>query len=657
MKRILAILLVCVTLAGVFTSCGSNAVYVADGIDPIESDTVENVSYNYNTADDNYWQIGVGTDFTVTGEIDLNLDNTGSNMPYNITVNFGEDSRTTMMFSWHVDYSASTQVLQVTEAYNVGFNEYTEYVPTVTGWSLNDVDGNLAYDTRNICRVVVADLEPNTEYMYRVGSPDGGWSASRYFKTSGSDSFTFTVISDPQSSLDSTAYVDSAKAVEAAGKNDFLLICGDISDLAGIEQHYFNFFEKFSTFNTMPFVTISGNHETLNYTNIASSYSEMPGEARAYNAHFYNPQNGPTFSSSFTGAVNNTAAGENAVNSTYYFYYNRTLFIMVNTQQENSNLRKTVEWIDDVLEYDRANCLSDMTVAVMHKGIYGNRYYGTTYSIHEIFYDVFEKYDVDLVMSGHDHSYSVTAPKDNALTTDDETIGTVYSIVGSPGPKLYQPQVDSGWQWDYLFDLSGTATGTAAIGVYSEITIDDLGLHCTAYTVNGDELYSYFIPKKRNNGVAYTSVDKPVISVNALSDSVELSVSGNLNNVAEFSIESLGQVVGTIGRGESGCTIYGLTPASVKSLYVRIVYNDGKSLIQKLPVNTETYLNYSSNKISLDASAYDICDEYIVYVNGNMVGRLLNGNTCNLISESGDVITAELIKDGITVCYDYIIIP
>ncbi len=654
MKKIISILLVCIMLAGVFTACGNdsgdNTVIVPDVTTAAEnSDGEADAPATLGTAE----AAAEGVIVNLDGDIDMNLDNCGDNLPYNIAANFGENASNTMMFSWHVKNAADTQVLQITEAYNVGFNSYKEYAPTVTLWSSKDNAGNIAYGERNICRVVVGDLQPDTEYMYRVGSADGGWSPSRYFKTAGGDSFTFTVISDPQSDLSSNAYAEAIKAVDAAGENDFLMICGDISELVGIEQHYLNFFERFAEVNTMPFVTIPGNHETLNYMNSASSYSEIIGEARAYNGHFYNPQNGPVFSTGFSGTVNDTEPGLNAVNSSYYFYYNRTLFIMVNTQQENSNLAKTAEWIEDILKYDRANSLSDMTVVTMHKGIYGNRYYGTTYTIHEIFYEVFEKYDVDLVMSGHDHSYSVTAPKDKGLTAEDETVGTRYSIVGSPGPKLYQPQIDSGWQWDYLFDLSGVSTGTNAIGVYSVITVDGLGLHCSAYDLNSEEIYSYFIPKKRSGGEVYTSEDKPIIAVKALSDRAELTVSGNLNNIAEFSVEASGQVIATIGRGESGCMILGLTPSSEKTVYIRTVYTDGRSSVEALKIATESCISLTDGGLSLTEAAAAICDEYTVYVNGEAVGTLLSEAVCKLSLDSGDFITVELIKDGNVVCADY----
>ncbi len=655
MKKLFSLLLVCVLLAGVLTACKDNSTILVPSSD---NDLPQNdgaVDVDTVISNNDELEASTGVVVSVDGEIDLNLDNSGNNLPYNINVNFGEDSQTTMMFSWHTADYDDTQVLQITPAYNVGFNSYTEYAPIITQWPDNDKDGNLAYGERSICRAVVADLSPDTEYMYRVGSPDGGWSASRYFKTSGSDSFTFTVISDPQSSLDSTAYTEAVNAVAAAGNNDFLMICGDISELVGCEQHYLNFFEKFSDINTMPYVTIPGNHETLNYTDTSSSsYSEISGEAEAYNAHFYNPQNGPVFSKAFNGTVNTSAPGENAVNSSYYFYYNRTLFIMVNTQQDNNNLLKTVDWIESVLKLDRANGLSDMTVVAMHKGIYGNRYYGITYSLHELFYEVFEKYDVDLVLSGHDHSYSRTAPKDDALTSDDETVGTIYSIVGSPGPKLYQPQVDSEWQWDFMLDISGTTTGELAVGVYSVMTIDDLGLHSKTYNLNGKLVDSYFIPKKRSNGVSYTSEDKPVISVTALSDRAILTVSGNLNNVSEFSIEASGEVLATVGRGESGCTVYDLTPNSSKTVYLRTVYTDGTGSVEKMSITTTGFISYSDGKLSLNDEGRMLCDEYIVYVNGESVGRLLKNASCSLDCNSNDIVTVELVKDSVTVCCDYI---
>ncbi len=661
MKKILSILLICVMIVGVFTACKDNTA---------EPDNPNSNLGNDNPAEENVVladisdapyneyleQASKGSDATADGALDKNESPSGHNLPYNIMCNFGTDAKTEMMFSWHIAKEDKGQLLQITYAYNDGFGNHTEYIPTSTLWSAPDKDGNVAYGERYVMRAIVTDLKPDTDYMYRVGSPESGWSQTRYFKTAGGDSFTFTVISDPQSSLNSTAYAESLKAVKAAGDNDFLVICGDISELVGIEKHYLNFFNRFSEVDNMPFATVPGNHETLNYVDSSTSYTEVSGESRGYNGHFYNPQNGPVFSQGFSGAVNTDVPGKNAINSTYYFYYNRTLFIMLNTQQDSVSLQRTVEWMEEILEFDRENRLSDMTVVAMHKGIYGNRYYGITYTNHEIFYEVFEKYDIDLVMSGHDHSYSVTAPKDNALTTDDERIGTVYSIVGSPGPKLYQPQRDSEWQWDFLLDISGKSTGTKEKGVYSEITIDGVGLHCTAYNVDGEEVYSYFIPKKRDNGVPFTAEDKPVINVTALSDRATVEVSGNLNNVAQFSIEASGQVLATVERGESECSLYNLTPDSQKTVYVKTVYNDGRSSVEPVVITTNTYLECKNSKLYLTEAGLGICTEYSVSVNGDEPQKFSKDSECTLTFDKGDYVEVELLKNGYTLCRDYIFI-
>ncbi len=49
----------------------------------------------------------------------------------------------------------------------------------------------------SVCEAFATGLEPDTEYMYRVGATN--FSETRYFKTAGKDGvFAFAVMADPQ---------------------------------------------------------------------------------------------------------------------------------------------------------------------------------------------------------------------------------------------------------------------------------------------------------------------------------------------------------------------------------------------------------------------------------------------------------------------------
>ena len=69
----------------------------------------------------------------------------------------------------------------------------------------------------------------------------------------------------------------------------------------------------------------------------------------------------------------------------------------------------------------------------MHKSLYGDiKQDSNVRKFAPTFIEVFDKYKVDLVISGHDHEYSRTKPLINSIVNE---YGTVYLDLGSSGDK------------------------------------------------------------------------------------------------------------------------------------------------------------------------------------------------------------------------------
>ncbi len=97
------------------------------------------------------------------------------------------------------------------------------------------------------------------------------------------------------------------------------------------------------------------------------------------------------------------------------------------------------------------------------------------------FLPVFDKYNVDLVLAGHDHAYSRSYKlKDGVKVSDDEK-GTVY-VVSVSGPKMYSVNT----QYNDLMAKTGGYTQ-----LYQVISIKGQELLYESFTATGG-LYDSF---------------------------------------------------------------------------------------------------------------------------------------------------------------------
>ena len=97
--------------------------------------------------------------------------------------------------------------------------------------------------------------------------------------------------------------------------------------------------------------------------------------------------------------------GDNGkVGGDYYFTYGDVLFMMLNTQDTNS--AEHIQFIEETVAKN-ANC--KWKVVTLHQDIYGSAEHSNEPEIVNLRYALtptFEKYGIDVVLTGHDHAYS-----------------------------------------------------------------------------------------------------------------------------------------------------------------------------------------------------------------------------------------------------------
>jgi predicted phosphodiesterase len=384
---------------------------------------------------------------------------------------------------WHNNDEVTEQVLQIVPELTPNYNNPIEVVVQGVHFSATK-DEPLEigdYTSRNIFRAQVTGLSPNTQYKYKVGS-EGSWSQEFAHLTSrGTDvDFSFTVVADSQdASSDQTFMKNTLKAAnDYDPDNRFFLHCGDVVEQIGNDPaqvvYYTNAANEIN--RSKPVITTQGNHDTYNVKS-ASDYNDRFNNAVAFNAHTVFPING------WEGNIDDQKKSQS-----YYFYYNKVLFIMLNTLIEDNQHASQAEWLRGVLRHDRDNNLSRYTIVCTHKGPFGNHYYEDYYIrvVRANYGKLFSDFNVDIVFHGHDHTYVRTNPikiptmavneyltPANATFFDATPNGTIYSIPGSTGKKLYGERNESGTtpMWDTTYIRRTKTESEVSGGVFVNVKV------------------------------------------------------------------------------------------------------------------------------------------------------------------------------------------
>jgi len=428
------------------------------------------------------------------------------NAPYFITNNLGEDSSSEFYVQWHNDSTVATQKLQIVTETGDFANATTM---TVTGVSFRATGDVGTFAARNIFRARVTGLTPNTRYKYRMGDR-GVWSDTFYYLTSSGTAadFSFTVVSDPQSSTHAamTATLTAADTFDA--DNRFYLMGGDLVDQIGAKpSEIVSYTNAANGFNiNRPIAATQGNHDTQYIDN-----GYRFGAAEVFNAFITFPDNG-----------GDTQVDKANRSQSYYFYYNRVLIIMLNTMATSvgtiitdPDYTRQMDWLKDVLENDRTNNLSRYTIVCTHIGPFGGRdntRWPTAIS-RQAFTKIFTDYNVDIVFSGHDHVYGRSDPikitvemsgkNDNtdylameaAGNFDPVTNGTVFSVVSATGPKFYQISISDQWVPKF-YPVRADNPKDDDPGVFINVKVTAEKLIVTAQKIDGTTLDTYEVAAK-----------------------------------------------------------------------------------------------------------------------------------------------------------------
>jgi len=275
----------------------------------------------------------------------------------------------------------------------------------------------------------ITGLSENTEYSYRVGA-EGNWSAAYAFGTQTFDGdYNFLFFGDPQIgssgniAMDGAGWADTLDVAMTANPDTELFVSGgDQVETANVELQWDAFLAP-DQLRQVPFAATIGNHEV---------------GGKAYEQHLSTPNNDRSAEYYSNGNPDSNTSGGN-----YWYIYKDVLFIDLNSNSYRTSTggggdEAHIEYVTDIIQQHGAE--AKHTVLVYHHSIYSPAAHaadGDAKVRRVDFPTTFSTLGVDLVLQGHDHSYSRSYEiKNGEKANPDEQPGATDVFPG-PGGVIY----------------------------------------------------------------------------------------------------------------------------------------------------------------------------------------------------------------------------
>ena len=312
---------------------------------------------------------------------------------------------TQLNYAW---YSHTVETPKVRVATKQNMDGAIEFEGTQT--EAVTIDGVKYYSNK----VIVKNLKADTNYYYQV-MQNGKWQDTETYTTKSFSEFSFLYVGDPQigASKNQTSTeqekmvsagneVSSTAADNLAARNDgynwnnilndavkdhsnvsFIVSAGDQVNAGKNEREYAAYLGA-DALTSLPVATTIGNHDSV---------------SNQYSLHFNNPN-------AFSSSDANYIQGQTEAGTDYYYSYGNVLFIVLDTNNYNCATHENV-----MKKAISENKDAKWRIVVFHQDIFGSGYDHSDSDgmvLRTQLTPLMDKYDIDVVLQGHDHTYSRT---------------------------------------------------------------------------------------------------------------------------------------------------------------------------------------------------------------------------------------------------------
>ena len=398
--------------------------------------------------------------------------------PDRIILTFNGNPSTKRAVTWRTDSSVKKAEAQIAVA---GIN--SDFVKEASTYTANTEEFDLGlYKSNkslivNYHSVVFENLKPNTLYAYRVGFAEN-WSEWIQFKTA-NDTYSptqFVYFGDAQNDILNHWSRVIRMAYKTAPDASFVIHAGDLVDSAHKDNEWAQWFKAggfiHSQWTAIPVV---GNHEFQRFDGYEGT---LPRRLSIQ----WRPQ--------FTLPVEENL-DEKLHETVYSVEYQDILVLVLNS---TGQLEEQTEYIREKL----TNSDAKWKIVTNHHSVFSPAEGRDFEYARKVWKPMFEKYGVDLVLNGHDHTYARGHTPVKSQNVNESGIFKTLYVTSVSGPKQYK--IDKVKIKNYEVDGYKSDKMGEETQFFQVINIDNNKLTYSAYTTLGDLYDRAIITKDFSNG-------------------------------------------------------------------------------------------------------------------------------------------------------------
>ncbi|MBO4404625.1 MAG: metallophosphoesterase family protein [Treponema sp.] len=389
-----------------------------------------------------------------------------------VYTNPGQDCAHSVRLSWHT--SEENSVVYYSKAEDSDYKHAKKIKSTGVRTPVEFHDGEQYYRHE----AVIEGLKKDTSYHYKIALDSGYESGDYSFATADNDGefgflWTGDVHSNPDVNIRRKLSEKLALSAEEKLENDMdLVIC------TGDEVCYGAYYDNWQEWqggyiNRKVWAGIPGNHT---YYDVFLKKGQEIVDNRWWCVTQNPPDNGPV-----------------EMRSNFWFKYDSILFIGIDSI-DTSYLNQQKEWFKQVLEENK-DTYQYLVVFQHYPYISGfNGGFGGTNVAYYLWMNLFDKYGVDLALSGDHHVYLQSKALVNKEPVEDGKSGTTYFVCPQIGDRSREMQ---GTIKPSIIKSRITSSDLAQESGLSYFKVTKEGITHTLLDGNGDIVESHFIPAKR----------------------------------------------------------------------------------------------------------------------------------------------------------------
>ncbi|MDG1398188.1 MAG: metallophosphoesterase family protein [Polaribacter sp.] len=396
--------------------------------------------------------------------------------PDRLMLTFHGNPATNRAITWRTDTTVVKAVAQIAEAtVNSKFeNSAITFNAITEEFNLGLYKGNAPLQV-HYHSVIFNNLKPHTLYVYRVGDGKEHWSEWIQFRTAKTDyaPTEFVYFGDAQNDVLSHWSRVIRMAYQTAPNASFVIHAGDLINHSHTDSEWAEWYKAGSFIHSQwTAIPVVGNHEFFPLEN---------GTPRQLSIQ-WRPQ--------FTLPIEKELPPQ--IHETVYTVdYQDIRIIVLNS---NDQLEEQTEYIEEKLKNSKAK----WNIITCHHSVFSPAKGRDFQFARQYWKPLFDKYNVDLVLNGHDHTYARGhVPVRSSDIDNSGEIHTVY-VTSVSGPKQYQ--LDKEQMKTYATDGYQSDTSAEQTQFYQVISVKDNKLTYMAYTALGEEYDRAVIVKDFKTG-------------------------------------------------------------------------------------------------------------------------------------------------------------